>query len=156
MQLTNSQKNKILTLHKLGSSNVEISSKLNINRKTISLLIQRYNEIGETKKIYVSERITNRLTLNQIFKVIEIIETKNQSIEQIIKELNLSISESTIRNILKQMKYRYGNNKKKPLLTDKQKFNRVEWCKMYKMFNWYFVEFSDEMTIWKDKNSNKC
>jgi transposase len=156
MQLTDSQKNKIITLYKLGSSIVEISSKLNINRKTISLWIRRYNETGETKKIYVRERITNKLTLNQIFKIIEVIETKNYSIEQIIKELDLAISESTIRNILKQIKYRYGNNKKKPLLTDKQKINRIEWCKMHKMFNWYFVEFSDEMTIWKDKNSNKC
>ena len=155
MKLSETEKGEILAHHKLGMSNIEISKKLNINCNTVSLWINRYYNLGSMQTKTVLYR-TGKLTLSDIFKIFDIIATKTCTVDDIIKELKLNVKNTTIRNVLKSTKNRFGNNKKKPKLSEKQKNNRVEWCKLHRFFNWYFVEFSDEMTIWKDKNSRKC
>ena len=107
-------------------------------------------------KTIKKETRTGKLTLNQVFKILDIISLKECTIDEIIKELKIDVSCDTIRNVLKNTKHRYGQNKKKPLLNNTQKNKRVELCKLNYFLNVYLIEFSDEMTIWKDKNSRKC
>jgi transposase len=155
MKLTEHEKGEILALHKLGMTNVEISKKFNVKLETISLWINRYYDFGIMKTIKVESR-TGKLTINQVFQIFNIISSKECTIDDIINELKLDVSNSTIRNILKSTKHRFGENKKKPLLTEKQRIDRVEWCCLNYFFDVYLIEFSDEMTVWKDKNSSKC
>lgn len=155
MKLTEHEKGEILALHKLGMTNIEISKKFNVRLGTISLWINRYYDFGIMKTIKVESR-TGKLTINQVFQIFNIISSKECTIDDIINELKLDVSNSTIRNILKSTKHRFGENKKKPLLTESQRINRVEWCCLNYFFDVYLIEFSDEMTVWKDKNSCKC
>ena len=155
MKLTDFLKGEILSLHKNCYSNFEIAKKLNIHRNAVSRWINRYYDYGHMKSVKVETR-TGKLTLKHVFQIFELISKKECTIENIINELKLNISDTTLRNLLKNTKYRFGDSINKPLLTDKQKIKRYEWCKLHKFINWFFVEFSDEMTVWKDKNSRKC
>ena len=57
---------------------------------------------------------------------------------------NIKISKNTIINILHEIKLKYKIPINKPLLTDKQKENRILWCNKYLNYNWDNVKFTDE------------
>ena len=61
---------------------------------------------------------------------------------------NIKISKNTIINILHEIKLKYKIPINKPLLTDKQKENRILWCNKYLNYNWDNVKFTDETSIW--------
>lgn len=63
-------------------------------------------------------------------------------------EENIKISKNTIIRILTEINFKYKNPINKPLLTDKQKENRILWCNKYLNYNWDNVKFTDETSIW--------
>jgi len=48
------------------------------------------------------------------------------------------------------MNYEYKFPIEKPLLSEKQKINRINWCNEHKNYDWDNVIFSDEASIWLD------
>ena len=154
MRLTDVDKGEIWSLHKLGYINVEISNQLNISLNTVCHWINKMYNTGNMKNKIVETR-KGKLTLNQVYNIITTITSKNCSINKLIEELKLDVSSSTIKNILKKTRHRFGNSIKKPFLTDKHREDRVNWCTLNFFINTYLIEFSDEMTIWKDKNSSR-
>ena len=153
MYLTHVVKGEIISLHKQGFNTTEISKKTNISINTASFWINRYYISGNLNTINVRER-KGKLSLKQVFKIIEYVSLNECTVEEIIKEFDLKISKGTLKNILKSTYHRYGKNKRKPLLTEQRK-NRVDWCKLYYLFDMYLVEFSDEMSIWKYEKQNE-
>ena len=73
--------------------------------------------------------------------------TSNE-IKNILENKQILISKNTVINILHELKFEYKKPIIKPLLTDKQKTNRIEWCHKYKDYNWDNVKFTDESSIW--------
>ena len=95
MRLSEFDKSKILHLHMDGFTNTEISKKLNVTLKTISLWINRYYNNGNIKTINVDTRRV-KLTLNQVFNIINLVSSEKYTIDEIKNKLNLSVSNSTI------------------------------------------------------------
>ena len=65
-----------------------------------------------------------------------------------LNEENIKVSKNTIINILNENNFKYKNPINKPLITDKQKENRILWCNKYLNYNWDNVKFTDETSIW--------
>ena len=68
----------------------------------------------------------------------------------------MEISDNTILRRLAENNMVYGNYKLKPLLTNKHKYDRLSWAKKNLNTDWSTVIFSDEMSIWKNRDTGKC
>ena len=66
---------------------------------------------------------------------------------ELISSRGKEVSASTIERLLKNIGLKFSNPQIVPLLTDRQKTRRVEWCKQYKKLKLGGVFFSDETYI---------
>lgn len=152
------ERNKIITLHDTGMTNIAIAKKMNINRNSVSLWVNRFydkdeliekNHTGRRKKTTYEQdkEITNIVKNNTITKTDNIINKMENKPE---------ISRSTICRILKNNDIVYGKFKRKPLLTEEHKYTRYTWALDHRFYNWIYTIFSDESSFWKDRSTCKC
>lgn len=155
--LSELQKTEIIIKHSTGMSNEEISKSMGLHNNVISFWINRYYKDGSiiNKKQTGRKRKTTKeqdiVIINEINKNEKL---KSENITELIKDIN--ISSRTVRRRLNENGFVYGNYSKKPLLTKKHILSRLKWANKYNNYNWSSVIFSDEMSIWKDRYTDKC
>lgn len=145
-------KTQIINLYKEGKTNEYIANKLNIHRHTVSNCIKN-NEIQKPKINANSKKYLNE---QEILDKINSCKIVFYSISEIKKHFSLDVSERTLRRILKRNNFVFKNVSKKPKLIQKHIDNRLMWAKKNISTNWEKIIFSDEMTIFLNKDSNKC
>ena len=159
MVLNSFKKCEILALHKLGQKIDQIALTLNINRNTVMLWINRYNETGniERKKRFDCNKCTDYdedlliINMSKEHEKFNVQYLKNQ-----LNNLGIIISKTTIWRRLKEINYEYGRYILKPKLTEKQKEKRLIWALEFNNFNWEKVYFSDECTIYLNAENKFC
>jgi transposase len=155
--LTDFQKNEIVLKHSDGMSNKEISENMNLHRNVISFWINRFYKTGTIINIKQTGR-KRKTTKEQDNKIVDEIKNneklKSNDLLEIIE--NYNISKRTICRRLSENGFVYGNYSKKSFLTEKHKLIRLNWAKEHIDFDWTKVIFSDEMSIWKDRCTDKC
>jgi transposase len=154
--LTALQKSKIIDKHNDGMSNKKISENMNLHRNVVSFWINRYYKNGSIINKKHTGRKRKTTHEQDIIMINEIKNNEKLKSNDIIKTKNINISDRTVRRRLNENGFVYGNYSKKPLLTKKHKDARVKWATNHKNYNWSTVIFSDEMSIWKDRYSDKC
>ena len=142
----------------MGESIREISRSLLINKNTVFHWIEKYINENSIDRKKGSGR--NRIIDNNIdFEIKTMLnEEPYLSSEQIavnLEKMGVYLTSKTIRNRLHELGFRYGKPREKKLLTKIQKLNRLRWAKKYENFNWQYIIFSDETTIWNGPNGIK-
>ena len=129
----------IVAFYKEGMSQTEIANKANCSQGTVSKVIKKYKNIGDTciatrgyknrlrKTTPMADKSLRRIVNNGRYKTVsEITETwKNIS--------GVSISPTTTLRRLGEMGYKSKNTKKRPLLTTKQKAKSLNGSKIMKI-----------------------
>jgi transposase len=120
--------------------------------------INRYNNTGSIsrKKRTGDKKITTVETDKFILNLMNSKKFKLSSLKNELNKSNIIISKTTIWRRLKDNDYIYGKYINKPLLTEKQKKTRLEWAIANKNTDWHLVIFSDETTIYINKNDPNC
>jgi transposase len=156
--LSESKRTEIIVLHNNGLSNGEISKKMNLHCNVISFWINRYYNTGSICDIKKTGR-KRKTTKDQDNKICdEIKKNEKLTLDGIVNnsKLDVKISKTTVSRRLKERNIIYGNYSKKPLLLKKHIDKRLIWANNHTNYDWTRVIFSDEMSIWKDRDSNKC
>lgn len=158
MQLTDKQKYEINILHERNYSIRQIAKDMNINKNTVERWLKRYKNTNSIERQDGSGR-KEKLTTDQKKTIVNEIQKNDLITANRIKENveadGISISVSTVRNILRSSKFSYGAPKLKPLLTEKHKLRRLQWAEQHVNTNWDVIIFSDETSIWKDSRRTK-
>lgn len=152
--LSDFQKAEIILKHSGGMSNRDISKKMMLHINVVSFWINRFYKTGSL----INKKHTGRkrkTTKEQDDKMIEEIKNNEKLKSDNVAE-KIIVSKSTICRRFKENKIVYGNYAKKPSLTANQKTMRLCWAKEHKDYDWSTVIFSDEMSIWKDRCTDKC
>lgn len=164
MVLTDMQKYEIIFRRDINGESMRfISKEMKINRKTVSSVLERYdNGDGIGRKIGSGR--PKKFTTEQIGNVIsEFKKNKTRSAKEIKTCLDIAISIRSVQNILNDHNIRYIYPKTRPLLTMDHKRKRLEWARKHVSTDWNNVIFSDESSVcigscgrkrWVDCNDN--
>lgn len=146
-----------------GMSITDISQKINRNRHTISMYIERYGNLG-ISGLKRSEGTGHNKSIKNINEKIQyvfnvIYSNKYLTVEgiqiQIKKDNNVVITQYTIKKILLDSGYVYGYPPTKIHLTEEIKYKRLQFAIKYQNFDWTTTLFTDECSIWKNKKNVK-
>lgn len=154
----NIQINKIIALHEMNKTNIEIAKQLGISRHTVSLWINKHNN-GEKMKVAKGRGRRKKLTDDQERIILDTMyKNVHFTVNDLKKELilsNISVSDRTLIRTLKKHNFNYDNLKKKHFLTEVHKNIRMQFALNNMTTDWLRVIFSDEVTIIKDRYKKK-
>jgi transposase len=138
----------VIDRYKHGQSCREIAADLKRSKSSISYIINRYKNHntydplphpGRPKKLSVKKR---RLIVRHIrFSM------RFDSLENIIAKLDLDISPSTLRRILREARIKSYTARRSTALTPAVKLKRLMAAKQHRKVDWSTVLFSDESNI---------
>lgn len=166
-KLSEEEKYRIIIYYKDGMNINTISKKLNRNRLTISLYVNRYNEFGfDGLKRFEGtgkkpDEIKNEKNNSDIAQIIIGILYSNKflTLTEIKSKLedneNIYISTSAIRKLLIKNEFKFGFPPTRVPLNEEIKYRRIKFAIRYKNINWNQVLFTDECGIWRNKKSIK-
>jgi transposase len=163
--LTSQQRAVIVYLHQQGESLNAIATKIGCGKTTVSDTLRRLRNTGTTsprkgpgrpkifhaqaeaslKKLVTNEK-NRRLTAGQIR---ELWEKKSRS----------TVSINTIRRALRNTGLRSCIARRKPLLTEKNRVNRLEWARQHRhwtVHEWRRILWSDESTFHQFQTNRIC
>jgi transposase len=148
-QLTEFERGEIVGLRKANFSIREIADILKRSKTTVEHIINDYfkkDKTSATLRPGRPKKLTKRDN-RQITKIVK--KTPKITVKEItqeLKELNISVCDSTVRHILHSNNY-YGRVAiKKPLVSEKNRKKRFGWCNFRKFWKkeWDNIIFSDE------------
>ncbi|XP_064082561.1 uncharacterized protein LOC135198676 isoform X4 [Macrobrachium nipponense] len=157
---------RIIECHRLGLQTHEIVRQTGVKRRTVQNLVQKYRESG-SQKIPTHGHgggpapKVSTCTLSVLKSQIEVNPTLNA---RQLKEQNLMLlGEASVRTVQRRLhedlRYRKVAARKKPLITDQQKKNRLRFVHKYSDWDqekWRKVLWTDEATFKvTDSNPNK-
>ena len=150
---------QMIVLREEGLTEREIAHRLNFSRSSVHKCIARYEETGEfvARKRGQRPRVSGVSTDSMIRDLVK----KDPAIssKDILSNLppDTAISPRTIRRrLLKDFHLRSYRAAKKPLLSEKNKRDRLAFCNRYKNWtkeDWHKVMFSDESTVSQFQNN---
>ena len=149
--LTESQRGEIIGLYKNNQPISKISKTLKIHRTTVSRTIKKY--IDKDNLATCPRTGCPKLLTCESQKMLKTIVKNNNknSAEQIkkkfIEKTNIEVSTKTIRRNLHEMKIFSYVPARKPLLSDRQREQRLRWCiqkQNWTVQKWKSVIWSDE------------
>ena len=144
--LSTAEKKNVIRLHQKGKSQTEIASIYGINQSSISRIIRQQTSLitkrsGRPRK--TSFR-TDTVILREVKKNPSITSREIKSLIPLLQ----GVSERTIRHRLsKDLHMPARKPRRKPLLTQKMRKKRLDFCKKYSQwtaYDWDKVMFSDE------------
>jgi len=145
--LTDFEKGRISALVDLKFSENEISELTDRTRNGVKHFIKKYKNNENFKKIETRGR-KKTLNFEEKLKIKNYVEKNNfMTLKKIKTNLNLNISTSTIRRILNEFGYHQFRAVKKPLLSEKNRIDRLNWAKEHQ--NWSYKEW--ENILWSDE-----
>jgi transposase len=142
---------RIVGLWEAGKSLREIEDITGHSKSTIHDIVAQYREEGQETAKTSSGREHILSDRNTRYLVRTLKDDRKQSLEEMTEKFNeslgLSVSSSTVRNYLHEMGYHGRVGKRKPLVSEKNRVERLAWCRERK--NW-----SDEWNsiIWSDES----
>ena len=149
-KLTEEECRIVVGMFLAGIHQAEIARKFNYPQSTISDLIKKYKKYGTTVDCPRSGR-PREITSPAKRRIVRIInQNPHFTVSQLHEDVNLPISGSSLVLILKSKGIEQYKAAVKPLLTEKHKKARLEWCRErlhWKLGDWSQVIFSDETTI---------
>lgn len=158
-KLTEFQIKEIIIKYNLNMTQFEIAQNMNININTVYLWVNKYknNKSLTTTK---GRGPKNKLTKDQENLIIILLNSnKYWKIPNLIIEMEkqhkITISETTMRRILKNNNFKFRKRIIKPLLTKVHKNIRMQFCLTNYYTNWLNIIFSDETKIIKDQHTGK-
>lgn len=123
---------------------------MKVNRRTVKKWIDIYINNNNVNRKSGSGR-KNKTTDVEDMKIIDKLKDNKtlsaENISDMLKTENINISKSTVVRRLHKLHIKYITPKKKPLLTQEQKQNRLLWAEKNKNTIWENVGFSDESSI---------
>ena len=153
---------KALFLSEQGYSLRQIAEQLGRPHSCVSNILKRYNETGciNDRRRTGRNKIANARDIRVLINLVKKKRTASSTVLANSWETSSGASASprTMRKILQEHNYLWRSAVKKPRLTKKQKFARMEFCKKYKSWPksmWHQVIFSDEMNIEVDKRKGR-
>ena len=155
VQLNDKQRYEIIIRNEQKQSSRQIAKEMNINKNTVNKWINRYTKNESIKRLSGSGRKRKTTKDDDLIIIKSIDDTKIVTVDDIninLKINNINISNSTIKNRLKEENYIYRNPIKKPLLTENHKQLRLWWALEHYNVDWKKVRFSDESIIRKKFN----
>ncbi|KAI5152860.1 hypothetical protein ENBRE01_3071 [Enteropsectra breve] len=141
--LSDNEQGQIQAFLALGMPKSTIARELSRSRSVIAAYKKKGSLYGTTPHNGRPRAISPRTTK----AIIKLAKNKSITARQIIAELGLEVSESTVRRVLKnEGGLTQRKLQRKPVLTDENKRNRVEFAKEYMELgnNWKRVIFLDE------------
>lgn len=153
-QLSEASRGQIILLHKQGLSQVKIAKTIKCSRCAVQNTIKRYRTTGRYRNLPKSGR--RRITSVREDRLIERISLQNRhkSAVAISAELreqrNAPISVHTVRRRLRAANLHARKPRRKPLLSQKHRTERLLWAKKYRNWtvdDWAKVIWSDESNI---------
>lgn len=153
-QIPEALRGQIILLHQEGLPQVKISKKIKCSRRAVQTTIKRYQETGSYRNLPKSgrkpktsareDRLIERIALRDRHKSAEIICAELRS------QHNTNISVRTVRRRLTEANLHARKPRRKPLLTEKHRKQRLTWAKKYESWgidDWAKVIWSDESNI---------
>lgn len=153
-ELTEAERETIVSLYKLGKKRVEIYTHMELPKSTVNNFIKSYKKTGSIKKKPRSGRpvlLTSREERSLVAKIRRNgFTTKRKLIEMIKIDFKKTVSATTISRILKKNGIKCCSAAKKPLISPKNIKKRLQYVKEYgdwTISDWNKVIFSDETKI---------
>ena len=152
---TDFERGKIIAYHEQGMSNRQIAITLNMERRTIDRIVNRYNERGDTNTDY-SNSGQHRKTDERGDRVIVRLSRENPRAsskdiaQQLANDYNIRLNSSTVCRCLLEADQPAIRPLSCPVLTESMQSRRLAWAKAHKdwtLEQWHQVIFSDETTI---------
>ena len=154
MKTTEAQRSNIIFLHQEGISMREIAKRVGCSRKGVSGVIQRFQETGNTNDKPRSGRPRKSSSREDRPLVRLSLSDRKKSSSELTRDWqetnNVQVHPSTVRRRLIAAGLKGCKARKKPLVTEKQRRNRLKWAQQYKTWTvdqWKRVLFSDESTF---------
>ena len=162
-ELSNEQRERIIGAHLSGTKQKVISAQLSIAPSTVNDTIKRYKQThsatpkkrpGRPKMLTDRDvRVLKRIVREDRFGSLPVLTGKLNS------DLETTLHTSTVRRYLHDEGIRCYTAKKKPHLTEKQRRNRLRWCREKRDWKeeWKQIVWSDEsrFTLFKSDGRAK-
>jgi transposase len=142
---------QIVELHETRRlSNSQVARELGISEQTVRRYLAKWRSgipvenvrcIGRPRKVDKEERqfITQHLAQNSM--------ASSRSLAWELAAKGVEVTRRCVSQNLADLGYRYSAPRVVPLLTDRHKALRVEWCHKFLEFDWERVYFSDETYV---------
>lgn len=149
---------QMVALRNEGFTEREIASRIKCSRSSVHKCLTRYQETGEfvARKRPQRQRITSVRTDSMIHRYAKMDPTITSTEISSMLSPDLKVSPRTIRRrLLIDFSLKSCKAAKKPLLSDKNKKDRLVFCNLYKNWSkedWHKVMFSDESTVSQYRN----
>lgn len=149
--LNEEERIEVISMSSKGLTNRAIAKQMKVSHQSIGTILQRWKTCGMVKdrKRSGRRRSTDRITDRQMVRIA----TKDRFItaDEIRQRIGVPVSLSTVIRRLKEkgLKSRFAT--KKPLISERNRKKRLEWCKKHEQWtvdDWSKVLFSDESPFW--------
>lgn len=145
---------EIIFLHNQGASSRKIASLVKCNQSTVVRIIKKYSEFGKIDDKPRSGRPKKTSVRDDAVLRRTSLADRSLNSTQLTKiwseATSISVCTSTVRRKLISFGLRGCKARKKPLLSEKQRLNRLKWAREHLKWTtdqWQRVLFSDESTF---------
>ena len=129
----------------------KISKAIGIPKSSVRFWWKRYKQTGDVQDEEGRGRKRKTTERDDILMVDQVLQRENETSESLNKRFKTSkgtsVSSRTIRRRLKEHALHYALPLSKPVLSEVQRKNRLEWAKKHQNMDWSKVVFTDESTI---------
>lgn len=141
---------QVVHLSQGGASQRSIALKLGLNLHSVNRIMQAFRDEGRIGDAARAPRPRSTTPEEDLLIVAAACDNPFLNARELRSELSLDVSTQTIRNRLHEVGLRSRVAPKKPLLTDRNKENRLQFCQDHAPWTereWEAVVFSDESTF---------
>jgi hypothetical protein len=160
-QLTDFERGEIVGAWKCSLTEQEISDVLKRPKPTVHTVIDKYKQFGRTT-VARRKGKPRKLDHRAVRRLVNIVkEDRRQAVDEITEKFNtamaISTSSKTIRRTLHENEFFGRAGLRKPLVTEKNRQERLKWCLERKDWNieWELVIWSDESRYLLFKNDSR-
>jgi transposase len=157
--ISKEKRNRIICLKDDAEfSNYQIADKLDVSPKAVRSVIRRYRKMGQTSNRpgQGRKRKLSREEERSIMQKADREKSAETIATQISKKRKKSISEHTVRRVLKRRRHKYLTKIEREDLTEVQMERRLAFAEKRINDNWRKVLFSDEKTFELQTGPHKC
>jgi transposase len=143
-ELSEIERTEIVTWHNAGLSVRAIARKVRKPKSTVQDTIQNWTKRGSVMSKHRSGRPA-KVTTQVRKRVNRYLKRRDDAVAtEIVKDLDLDVTPRTVQKVRLELGYKSSKGKPKITLTEKDKRERVKWCKRHLQDKFTNMIFSDE------------
>ena len=151
-ELLQHQRSQIVAFCECGMRQFDIANRLGVTQSVVSKTLKKFQESSSFSSAVRSGRppVTTQRTDIMIRRLSTV--HPNWSAKQILHELPVTPSVTTVKRRLRQFGLKAHRPAKKPLLSPKNRRDRIAFCRKYRLWTaeiWSNVMFSDESQFYQ-------